>query len=53
MPSSCSMLVKSDVTSAILRQVWEELKELEEVFAVPDVRGECFQKKLYEMGDIV
>ena len=26
---------------------------LEEVFAVPDVRGECLHEWLYEMGDVV
>ena len=28
------------------------VKELEEVFTVPDMRGECFHKRLYEVGDI-
>ena len=44
--------ISSDQDS-ILRQWWEGLKELEEVFAVPYIRGECFHKRLYEVGDII
>ena len=36
----------------ILRQGWEGFKELEQAFTVPDIRGEYFRKRLYEVGDI-
>ena len=44
--------ISSDQDS-ILRQWWEGLKELEEVFAVPYIGGECFHKRLYEVSDII